>query len=110
MNLLRILTVAAVSATLVGCGTTDDPQTRAKVSQLREGMSQNQVARIFGQPSKVDHDDDGYHHGAYIPYYGWHHSGYHGDELTWEYSHPKLEVKFRRTSSGGWVVREWDLD
>ena len=109
MNLLRILTVAAASATLVGCASSDNPQNRAKLSQLREGMSQSQVSRIFGQPNKVDHDDN-YHHGyGYgIPYYGWH--GHHGDgeeELTWEYNDPKLEVKFRR-GRGGWVVKEWD--
>lgn len=108
MKLHRILTVAAASAMLVGCGTTDSPQARAKVSRLREGMSQSQVARIFGQPHKVDHDD-GYHHG-YGYGYGWHRGRYDGDELTWEYENPKLEVTFRRGSSGGWVVREWDLD
>jgi outer membrane protein assembly factor BamE (lipoprotein component of BamABCDE complex) len=113
MNLLRILTVAAAGATLVGCATTDsnsNPGARAKVSQLHEGMSQGQVARLFGQPNKVDHDDGDHYHGAYIPYYGWHHRGSGGEELTWEYKNPKLEVKFRRGSSGGWVVREWDLD
>jgi len=109
MNLLRILTVAAASATLVGCATNDNPQARAKISQLREGMTQSQVRSIFGQPNKVDHDD-GYHHGYGVPYYGWRGHGY-GDgeqELTWEYDNPNLEVTFRRGRSGGWVVKEWD--
>lgn len=109
MKLHRILTVAAASAMLVGCATTDNPQARAKTSQLREGMSQSQVARIFGQPNKVDHDD-GHHHGHYVPYYGYRSGGYGEPEITWEYNNPKLEVTFRRGSSGGWVVREWDLD
>ena len=113
MNLLRILTVAAVSTTLIGCHTTD-PQAQAKISQLREGMSQGQVKRIFGQPNKVDHDD-GHHYGrgyGYVPYAGWHggRDRWDGDEVTWEYNNPKVEVKFRRTNSGGWVVREWDAD
>jgi hypothetical protein len=105
MNLLRTIAVAAASAMLVGCAT-DEPQARAKTSQLREGMSQGQVKRIFGQPDKVDHDD-GYHHGYGIPYYGWHGRGGGEEEVTWEYRNPKLEVTFRR-GSGGWVVKEWD--
>ena len=110
MNLLRILTLAVASATLVGCASTDSPQARAKTSQLREGMSQGQVRSIFGQPDKVDHDDgyEGYHRGAYIPYYGWGGRGGGEPELTWEYNNPKLEVTFRRGRSGGWVVKEWD--
>ena len=108
MNLLRTLTVAAASAMLVGCASNDTPQNRAKVSQLREGMSQGQVSRIFGQPNRVDHDE-GYRHGYGIPYYGWRGHGYGRDEeeLTWEYENPKLEVTFRR-GRGGWVVKEWD--
>lgn len=92
---------------LVGCGTTDNPQNRAKLSQLREGMSQGQVARIFGQPNKVDRDD-GYHRGHYVPYYGWRGHGYGEEELNWEYENPKLEVTFRRSRGGGWIVKEWD--
>jgi hypothetical protein len=113
MKVLRFLAIATLSVTLVGCNTTQDSQsgsqTRAKVSQLRTGMSQSQVSRIFGQPDEVDHDS-GYHRGAYIPYYGWRGGGYDGEELKWEYKRYDLEVVFRRTSSGGWVVKEWDQD
>jgi hypothetical protein len=109
MNLLRILTLAVASATLIGCASTDSDngRARARTSQLREGMTQSQVRSIFGQPDKVDHDD-GYHRGGYIPYYGWRGGGSGEQELTWEYRNPKLEVTFRRGRSGGWVVSEWD--
>jgi hypothetical protein len=110
MNPLRVLTLAVAGLTLAGCGTTD-PAFRGKVSQLHEGMSQGQVTRLFGQPNEVHHHD-GWHHGeAYIPYYGWHHGHDSGEpELEWEYKSPDLKVTFRRGSSGGWVVREWDAD
>lgn len=109
MNLLRILTVTAVSATLIGCASTDSGNSpaRARTSQLREGMTQGQVRAIFGQPDKVDHDD-GYHRGYGVPYYGWRGYGDGEPELTWEYRNPELEVTFRRGRSGGWVVKEWD--
>jgi outer membrane protein assembly factor BamE (lipoprotein component of BamABCDE complex) len=107
MNLLRFLTVTIASAVLVGCGTTD-PQVRAKTSQLRQGMSQGQVKRIFGEPNKVDHDD-GYHHG-YHPYgyYGYRGYGRGGEEIEWEYDNYDLKVTFRRGSGASWVVKEWD--
>ena len=106
MNLLRFLTVTVTCAVLAGCGTTD-PQTKAKVSQLRQGMSQGQVKRIFGEPNKVEHDD-GYHHGFHpYGYYGYRGYGRDGEEVEWEYDQYDLKVTFRRGSSG-WVVKEWD--
>ena len=109
-----LICILAAGALITGCATTEtnNPQqakARAKVSQLREGMTPNQVKRILGNPDKVD-QDEGYHHGrAYVPYYGGWGRGYHGDEMKWEYKDLKIEVEFRR-SGDGWVVKEWDRD
>jgi hypothetical protein len=107
MNLFRLIAITVASATMIGCSTTQDPQARAKIGMLREGMSQAQVKRIFGQPNKVDHDDG--HHRGYHPYgyYGWRGYGRDEEEVTWEYDAYNLEVKFRRARSG-WVVKEWE--
>jgi len=104
-----MLTTAAVSVVLIGCATTNDSPARAKTAQLREGMTQGQVRSLFGPPNEVDHDDN-YHRGGYIPYYGWHGHGRGEEELKWEYRNPKMEVIFHRGRSGGWVVKEWDVD
>jgi hypothetical protein len=106
-----IICILAAGALFTGCATTSSnpqkAQAKARAAQLHVGMTPNQVERLLGHPDKVD-QDDGYHHGhAYIPYYGWHHSGYHGDEMKWEYKSSDIEVVFRR-SGDGWVVKEWD--
>ena len=107
----RIFSILAAGALLAGCTTTSPnspkAQARAKSAQLHEGMSQGQVERIFGHPGKVEQNDGYHHHDAYIPYYGWHHSGSGEPEMKWEYKNLDLEVKFRRSGSG-WVVKEWD--
>jgi outer membrane protein assembly factor BamE (lipoprotein component of BamABCDE complex) len=106
----RILCTFAAAAMLAGCATNNAPNNAAKarISQLREGMTQSQVRSLFGAPAKVDHDEGGYRGHGYIPYYGWRGDRYSSEEVTWEYDNPKLEVTFRRGRSGGWVVKEWD--